>query len=151
MPIRYEIDTAAHRVTTTYTGLITPEENLAAYRAYLDDPAANPAYDYLIDLSDIIDIESDFPRVQYMVARLAPLYANRAPNALTAIFAPGDIAFGVARMYQSLNSVEGFENVSIFKTMAEATAWLDGKTHAIDNRTGAFETGPDTQTNTKNH
>jgi hypothetical protein len=35
MPITYAIDTALNRVTITYRGLITPEDNLATYLRYL--------------------------------------------------------------------------------------------------------------------
>ena len=125
MPITYAIDTALNRVTITYRGLITPEDNLATYPLYLDDPQACPTHDYLVDLSDPIEIDSSYARMQTMVSRLTPLYANRAPGALTAIFASSDMAFGLARMYASLNAVHGMENVSVFRTKPEALAFLD--------------------------
>lgn len=143
MPIRYEIDPSADRVTVTYTGLITPEENLASYLAYLEDPAARPSQDYLVDLTDVTDFESNFAGIRNMVSRLVPLYANRTAGALTAICAPGEVAFGVARMYQSLNSIEGLENISIFKSKREALKFLDSKTRHFDGRIDALDPGDD--------
>ena len=124
MPITFEIDTAENLVTITYRGLITPETNLASYLAYLDDPDACSTHHYFIDLSGPVEIDSSYDRMQSMVAHLTPLYAQRALGALTAIFAPSDVAFGLTRMYEALNSVQGMQNVMVFRHKPDALAFL---------------------------
>lgn len=124
MPVIYEIHSNGKRVDVHYTGVVSPEENLASYESYLADPLARPVHDYFVDLSELTEIDSTFERMQNMVARLTPLYARRAPGARTAIYAPSDTAYGVGRMFESLNSIENNDNVGVFRVKSEAEAFL---------------------------
>jgi hypothetical protein len=55
-----------------------------------------------------------------MVSWKAPRLQDVSKGALCVLFAPGDIAFGMARMYQSLSSDVFPFTVDVTRDMAEA-------------------------------
>ncbi len=77
--------------------------------------------DRLTDLSDMIAFEPDY-------AFVASIAANRRtrvfPNDFrTAIVAPNEVAFGYARMFQTLNDNRQIA-IHVVSSVAEAEAWL---------------------------
>ena len=87
---------------TRYTGVLTPQETAKSCLAYFAGAEFDPAHDHFFDLSGATSFDFDFGRMMRLVSRLEPHYARRDAATRSALFAPGDVGFGVGRMYQSL-------------------------------------------------
>lgn len=77
--------------------------------------------DRIIDLTHVTDGDGDYQSVAALSTRRNERqYANRFRSA---IIAPSDMAFGVARMFQTLISNPSID-LEIFRTERDAIAWL---------------------------
>ena len=119
MPISYRIDPDARLVRTVANGVLTDAE----LRVHKDQLAADPAFETgMHQLSDVrvierLDVSAD--GVRSLVAHDAR-HAERFAGHRMAIVASEDVVFGMARMYQTMSSVE----VGVFRTVDEALAFL---------------------------
>jgi hypothetical protein len=128
MPITYTIDSGKRRVLAVITGTLT-EDELFAYQTEVWSRAEVAGYDQIVDTTGVQHIAAPEPSGDSM-RRLAALAAgmdDRDRRSRFAIVAPGDLAFGMGRMYSTYREMEprSTKRVSVFRTMGEALAWLD--------------------------
>jgi hypothetical protein len=123
MPISYRIDVDRQRVLTRAWGVLTDDDILLHKARLLADPAFRPGMRQLSDISGIDRLAVTAAGVQAMVAHDAK-HAARLQGSRLALVVPADASFGMARMYQSLGDGNA-EGVGVFRTIAEAEAWLD--------------------------
>lgn len=105
-----------------FSGLASNEDlrRLAEYTLELE--AREPVSpDRLVDLSAVNELALDFPAVEQLAQqRIAQPPRNPIRSA---VVAPRPVQYGVARMYQSLNTAPTIE-LRIFRDRAAAEAWL---------------------------
>jgi hypothetical protein len=109
---------------TRLTGHVTEAELLASSREHYESQEWSPLLQELVDLSELeaVDVTSDgLRRLSDYVGRLL---AERGIAALhTAIYAPRDLPFGLARVYEAMAD-ESPEHVMVFRSLEAAKAWL---------------------------
>ncbi|MBP7777096.1 MAG: hypothetical protein KA371_08215 [Acidobacteria bacterium] len=126
MPTAYRIDTEAEIVWSRAWGVLAQGDTAAHYRRLSADPAFRPTFRHLVDLRSVVRMDLS-PSAIRDVAK-AGLFA---PGARRAFLAPKDIHYGLSRMLQAFVEIEGSE-IGVFRTAAEAAAWLGIPEEAID-------------------
>ena len=123
MGISYRIDKADQLITATAHGDVSFQDYRALLAVMIEDPDFDPEYDRLWDLrqGDPVLSADEVRGVAKVVARVVG--GRRA-----AIVAPGDVAYGLSRMYSVFLEDAGID-VQPFRTLGEATTWL--KTPAV--------------------
>ena len=127
MPIEYEIDQDRRLVIARLRGTLT-DADVFGYQRDVWSRAEVAGFDELIDTTDCDKIEVPSGDRVLQLAELSASMDAAAPSKL-AIVAPRDLAFGLGRMYESYRGVsnKSTKEVSVFRSMTEATKWL-GKT-----------------------
>lgn len=119
MPASYHIDVERRLITTVLDGRVT-DADFEAYRAYLTaDPQFDPAFDHLLDARGITHLDITSAAIR----RLAQT-DSFSSSARRAIVVSADVAFGMARMFQSLSD-RGPEQMTVVRQLDEALRWLD--------------------------
>lgn len=119
MSIEYALDPASGIVHTRLLGTITAE----AFRLHAErmdaDPAVHGAIGEFVDLSEaeLTSMRGD------AVRDLASLLDDTPVSKRVAVWAPGDLDFGMARMYGASADCVGAE-VLVFRQRDAALAWL---------------------------
>ena len=122
MPISYLIDPARQIVRTTATGTLTDDDIMDMKRRLAADAAFRPGMRELSDVCAVTELRVTPLGVRRMLAVDAEHAAREAGHRL-AIVASQDEVFGMARMYEML-STDNSSPVGVFRTYAEAVAWL---------------------------
>jgi len=122
MPLEHEIDETRNLVKSRIHGCVDPEALLEYLTNLEQDARLRPGYRSWLDLSeaDPGDLGADFVR---RAAEVARRFDERAGGVRMAVFAPGDLVFGLARMYSMMVDTLQRE-VRVFRDAAEARAWL---------------------------
>lgn len=124
MPFSTEYLPDGRGVHMTGTGLLTGQEILAAKAGLLRAPDRLTGLAYgMVDVTDVTELRitrddvMEFAAVDVRIAALVP-------RALAvAVVAPGDLAFGLARMWEAFAEVTGW-NTHVFRSRADAEPWL---------------------------
>ena len=122
MPVSYTIDADAKLIRTKCSGNLTLQEVLNHFRELRNDPACPDYLDVRLDLTEVTTLpESQQLRaVGYEIGRVR----EKVRFGLCAAIAPGDALFGMLRVFEAIT--EGFfRQLAVFRTAAEADAWLD--------------------------
>ena len=122
MPITHSILVQRRLVVTRLSGDIRDEEMLEAYRQLYSDPRWSPGFHEIADFrtANMRQVSNE------AVARVGQLSERMAKGIpfKTAVIAPTDLPFGLARMYEAL-AAESPEEVTVFRDEASALAWLE--------------------------
>lgn len=127
MSITYRIDHHRRVVIATASGTLT-EREIFDYQDEVWSQAGLSGFDELIDMSGVEGVEGPVPiagRMQDLAGAAASHDATRGRSRL-AIAAPGDLAFGLGRMYATYRSMQpgSMRVVQVFRSMNEAAEWL---------------------------
>jgi hypothetical protein len=127
MPIDYRIDHERRLVLATAHDAITEDDLMGYQQTAWSDPAV-AGYGELVDMSTVLDIETPSVSGIRRLAALSTRMDAAQGESRFAIVAPGDLAFGLARMYQVYRELEGGgrKQVCVFRTREDALAWLSG-------------------------
>jgi hypothetical protein len=118
LAVTYTIDPRNRLVQSHASGLVTAEDFLEHGKRLAEDPAFDPSFDQILDLREATQVELPTPALKGMASlRLFTAGSRRA------LVASRDLAFGLARMYESLRA-DAPESIKAFRTMEEARAWL---------------------------
>ena len=128
MPIEYQIDPSHRRVVARGTGTVT-EQDIFAYQREVWSRPEVAGFDQIVDMSAAEHIDAPVPSADGMrdLAALAAGMDDPGQPSRFAIVAPGDLAFGLGRMYSTYRELDprSTKAVRVFRTMDEALAWLD--------------------------
>jgi hypothetical protein len=118
MPVHYLIDVDRHLVRTSITGILTVDDLLTHIAELRSDPAFNPQFSEIIDVSQVEDVPLGYEDLK----RVVPMdpFSTSAKRAF--VIPTKNVAFGVARMYQLLQNED--PRIKIFQTEEDATRWL---------------------------
>lgn len=124
MPITFTTEKENGYFVSKYEGVLFDKDLIPPWREYLEKPDWDPTLNELCDLSqaDLNGVTTqgiiNFSKYSSFV------YSSRAvEDVKVAVYAPHDLPFGLARMYES-RSVESPEKLCIFRDLEEAKAWL---------------------------
>jgi hypothetical protein len=125
MPITYRIDHEGRVVIARGYGTLTDEE-VFRYQREAWSGMDVVGYNELVDLTHVSKIElPSVERVQALASVAASM--DRAPaTSRFAIVAPGDLAYGLGRMFQTYRRLEksSTKEVEVFRTLSDALAFL---------------------------
>ena len=122
---RVQIFPLRRLVLARFSGLYTTADGMALIEAFLEDPEARLDFNHLYDLSGVDNFDADYSAISRMVSWKAPRLKDASKDARCVLLAPGDIAFGMARMYQSLSADVFPFAVEVTRDMAEALAQVN--------------------------
>jgi hypothetical protein len=127
MPIEYYIDHARRLVVARGRGLFADAE-VFAYQRQVWSQTEVAGYDELVDMTEVEEIGAPAPAGP-RIAQLASLAAAQDLPGYAgkfAIIAPGSLAFGLGREYQTYRELDerSRKQVGVFRTRAEALAYL---------------------------
>ncbi|ASP19355.1 hypothetical protein ANTHELSMS3_00636 [Antarctobacter heliothermus] len=124
MPISYCISPDLDLLYARYFGPMRAAQFADIYQVYMDDPDYRLGRTELIDMSDATAMELNFEQVNTILMGVGRAIPKDTPPIRTVILAPSDVAFGLARMYQSLADYSGLLEVSVHRTEAGALSEL---------------------------
>jgi hypothetical protein len=127
MPIEYRIHTDLRRVIATVHGTLTDAE-VFAYQREVWSRAEVAGFDEIVDMTAVEHVDLPVPsgeRLRTLAATSAEMDA--AGSSRFAIVAPGDLAYGLGRMYGVYREIDQHskKEVRVFRLLEEAIAWLD--------------------------
>ena len=125
MPIAHRVDSAARVVVAVGYGVVTDADVFAYQRSVWSRPDV-VGYSELIDMSQVTEFETPPTSRVRELAALAVGMDGAATTTRLAILAPGDIAYGLARMYQSHRELHpgSRKDIEVFRSIEEALAYL---------------------------
>lgn len=102
------------------------------FGAYLEDENYLPGRAQLCDFSKFKDMSANIQQIWSILSMVNKSDEHGFSEAKCIIYAPNDIAFGFARMYQSLAENQGGLNVTICDNEGEALQALNLKYRSIN-------------------
>jgi hypothetical protein len=119
MPITTVIDSARKVVFTTCTGTVTIAEVAETCIQLARDPAFDPGYSHLNDLTSISEVHLSATELKDFVAQKLDPFSEVSKRAFVA---SEPHVFGMARMYESLIN---HPNLTVARTLEEGRQHLD--------------------------
>ena len=124
MSVEYTFDEENNVLYTRFFGVITADDLKVQAENVCSDPRIGPGVRELVDLSGIEEIGGSVQAVEQNI-RIDRQHSEKLAGLRTAIFAPTDLLFGFARIYQSLAEVQDAPaTIEVFRTEKEAREWL---------------------------
>jgi len=125
MPISYRIDHDKRLVVAVGYGLFTPGDVFDYQREAWSEPQV-VGFDEIIDMTHVTEVSLPSARRIQELASIAVRMDDPSAPSRFAIVAPGDLAFGLGRMFQIYREADerGAKEVGVFRTMKEALVFL---------------------------
>lgn len=125
MPINYEINEALKLVVASATGTLTGEE-MMNYQLEAWSKETVRDFDEIVDVSGVEHFDYTSPANLQELTKLSAKMDWINYSKKFAIVAPSDIAFGLARMYQSYRETDVLtrKEVQVFRSMEQARQWI---------------------------
>jgi len=123
MPIEFEHDRARSLLTVRMHGTVSGADLVAYAQHAVDDPEIDAATRDFIDLSGVTSVPIDSDGLRKFDSILQSGGRVENPGKM-AIYAPTDLTFGMARMFQSYRDGTAID-VQVFRAEDEALAFLD--------------------------
>jgi hypothetical protein len=124
MPFSTEYRNDRRGVHFNGTGVLTGQEILDAKAALLRAPDQLRTLTYaLVDVTDVVELRITRDHVLEFVSLDLQIAEVVGRAVAVAIVAPGDLAFGIARMWEAFVDVTGWTTY-VFRSRAEAEPWL---------------------------
>lgn len=119
MPVSYRIHTGLGLVVTRYVGVVTADEFVEMIRSVVGDSEHLHGFNVLADLQELKDFKVTRDAMKRASELIGRFYEGRSESMHTAIIAPRDFAYGLARMYSAYTDPDS-ERVNVFKDVDEA-------------------------------
>jgi len=117
----YSIDPQRRLIVSRASGVFTPDDVVAARTKVARDPAFDPTYDQIIDLTEATDLKFDYDTMLAVAASsLLHVFVRRAIVARTAA------QYSLACIFQVASEQSG-QRIDIFATFEEAADWIGGR------------------------
>ena len=118
MPLSYTIDRDLRVVVERGSGVLSEEDLYSSRERMQADPAFNPRFAELVDLTEVTDIQVSVP----VMARFART-ASFAPGVRRAIVGASEKQYDVAQMLATFSEPH-HQIVHVFRDRAIAEVWL---------------------------
>ena len=125
MPILFEVIQDKEYFIAKYIGTITGDDVLKEHEQFFSAGQWHPGLNALVDFSDA-DLSEAQNSVIKRVARYFEnfLKANPTNSVKTAIYAPADFPFAIARIYEAM-ATQAPQTVQVFRDLSDAKTWLE--------------------------
>ena len=125
MPIKFRISPDLDLVYTAWWGDVSIAEWRQVFSRYLNDPHYRPGRTELTDLSGVGRIDATFNSIWSALNMVNGQLPGGAERTRTVLVTPGEVAFGLARMYQTLAENANGIKVEIYRTPEAALRALN--------------------------
>jgi hypothetical protein len=122
MPIEHRYDPALRTLFIELSGEVSETELVDAARKLASDPAIPAGHRELVNLSGVHNTDVTAATLR----RVAHIYSEadqRPEDSRVAIVAPGDLFYGLSRMYEAFRESSALE-IRVFRDLPEARTWL---------------------------
>jgi len=109
MPVTFQILTERSLVYVNMSGLVSADESFEVFGEYVQHKDYRPPQNQLIDMSDVTDVDQNFPKLMEMQAQKADAMVGGETETLLVYLAPTDVAFALASTI--LKSWQGLDGV----------------------------------------
>ncbi len=125
VPIRFSISLDLDLMYTAWCGRVSIEEFRAIFVRYVEDPNYRPGRTELIDFSDVEHIDANFSSIWSALNLVNAQVPGQVVRTRTVMVAPGDVVFGLARMFQTLAENADGIKVEVYRSATMALDALD--------------------------
>ena len=132
VPMNYLISNELDVVYARWSGNVALDQFRAMFEMYLNDENYVLGRPDLCDFSGLEALDADFNQIWSALNMVNAVEGKEKDKTHTVIYAPSEIAYGSARMYQSLAEYEGGVKVTVCRTEAETLAVLNLDFPSID-------------------
>ena len=124
MPILHTINEELGVVLSSWVGDISDSDLLPSYNQLYQNENWKPGFDEIVDLrnADLSDVTSE--GLERLSSTVKHITAGKCEVFKTAVIAPDDLPFGLARVYEAV-SVDTPERVRVFRDLKRAFEWLE--------------------------
>jgi hypothetical protein len=125
MPIRMTIERDTGLIRTSASGRVTGRDLVEYYRRLRAHPDFRSTLNEIFDVTqvDAIDVSADDVR---RLSSVTEEFTSRGVPVKVAIIAPGDLEFGMSRMYEMLQ-VQSVNTLKVFRERSDAEDWIFGR------------------------
>ncbi|AML51885.1 hypothetical protein [Falsihalocynthiibacter arcticus] len=125
LPIEYLISTDLNLAYAQWSGRVRLVEFRKMFPAYLADQNYLQGRPELCDFSNFTDMDADFKQIWSALHMVNAPEMHSDCKTKCVVYAPSDLAFGFARMYQSLAEQQAGVQVAVCSTQKEVFAALN--------------------------
>jgi hypothetical protein len=118
--LSYTIDKESRLVTTTAWDTLTADQVLEHQRQLQNDPAFDPDFSQLADLTLVVHLQMDARTVM----ELSDIVLFSAESR-RAFIADNPFHYGMARMFAAFHKLSGEDQIRVFTTRDAALQWLN--------------------------
>ena len=125
MPIEFTVNNEHGYFMAKYSGQISLEDIINTHERFFESGQWHPKLNALVDL-----FKADFTESSNQTIRQVAQYfenilnAHNTGNLKTAIYAPRDFPYGLARVYEAMTAMAPLY-VRVFRDLQEAEKWLE--------------------------
>ncbi|EBA05861.1 hypothetical protein [Sagittula stellata] len=130
MPVDYTVHPDLSIVLVLFHGTVRTEENIEAFLNYRRHPDFDGLQNVLMDLAHCRFPDNFFAEMRALGDRMRPYYQTRDPRSRTSIYAPGNVAYGVSRLYRSRVNPDAPYPIGVFRTAEAALDFAGLDPHA---------------------
>lgn len=131
MPITYTIKKEKGVVVSKHEGVVSDKELLDTYRRLYNDPDFQLEFKKLVDLRATESLERSADALQDIAQMIKSRYAGSSARSKTAIVAPRDLSYGLARIYE-VYSEDTPQETAVFRDLEKALDWLELSADILD-------------------
>jgi hypothetical protein len=124
MPIEFWTSLERDLVLAKWFGAVTVRDFREAFSRYLMDANYRPGRTELSDFTNVTDFDADFPSIWAALNMVNNQVPGQKVRTRTLFVAPGDLMFGLTRIYQTLAENADGISVEIYRTERDALAVL---------------------------
>lgn len=126
MPILFKLNNKRSYFITKYSGHISNEEHIESFKSFFTGNDWIPGMNELAIASNIKGSSININSLRTLLNFKNNYYErHKISHIKIAIYAPGDLAFGIARMYDTLAEAKlSPEEVKPFRDIRKAIRWL---------------------------
>ena len=125
MPITFKVLPQERLVVITHHGTVPDDEFLSFYNSLSENRQIDKTFNALINLQNTESSARSPESLLLLARKLRERYeVNEKSRPKIAIFAPGNVSFGMARMFESFSRTVK-RSFGVFRTMPAALNWLE--------------------------
>lgn len=122
MPIQTTIDCSKGLIQTRASGRVTGKDLIGYYKGLRAHPDFRSNLNEIFDASQVDDIDVTAADIRHL-SSVTQAFTSVGVSIKVAIVAPGDLEFGMSRMYEMLQA-QSINALKVFRERALAEEWI---------------------------
>ncbi len=123
MPITFHYRPEVNLVICVHIGNRPDDEFLAAYKGMYKNDLYNISMNRLVDFRQALSSSRSSSALKELARFVDIQFAGTNAHPKVAVIAPGDLSFGISRMYEAFSDTAPWDLV-VFRAVDAALAWL---------------------------